>query len=733
MLTAALHGCNAGRRSTGSIDLGNDNSPMGRLAQALHKKDLPSAEKIWLDNQTIFLETPDALTDIEKMAAKIEEEFEPEIKAATINVDSVTWPAPKAQWPLMRMKLSKAQILVDKLQSSVFLQDLGKVPQSLGPLATKLAAKNKEIAADAASYFHKHPVLTGPNFFKTYPARLDEKEFLLSQSKFLLEKVASATGTGIPHLLKTYGKSIPDQTMHAMENQYFRNILRRNSGNKTPSLRAIVKAINDARAMGFPITEVPDCKIAFVRVTSKTMLNDEGIEFGLGFDVDLPVKTEQSKSAGMFSSSTAKDADVVILINETVSKLDRKSRQYTPKTSRYLSGYREIYNPEYDKARLELDNLRNRRSDAMGTVNTSMLLGVAGIFTGLAAASEADHLEAQINELSANATNIPRMIDKPVYTDYKYRVIGIKDTKVASVQYFIIDRRAGTYFEDVFDIVHQKDFKVAYGVKEKDPKAAEILTSFMTEKDLRNWEKQPVEVKLSDLLTHYLKHKELDKKYRSMAEVRKKIMNKRNEALKQFYANKYSSDTGNDPRFDSVVVIQSPSGSLGSGFFVTDNIVITNMHVVEGSDYAEMKMHNGMETFGKVLATDPFRDLALVKMSTRGKPVRFYNKNSIPSGVTLEAIGHPHGYQYTITRGVFSAYRQLRSHMVASKDRKIRYIQTDAAINPGNSGGPLFYKDRLVGVNSWGRVDPGTANLNFAVHYSEVIDFLKQYGIHYRN
>ncbi len=69
--------------------------------------------------------------------------------------------------------------------------------------------------------------------------------------------------------------------------------------------------------------------------------------------------------------------------------------------------------------------------------------------------------------------------------------------------------------------------------------------------------------------------------------------------------------------------------------------------------------------------------------------------------------------------------------MLPSK-KMVRYIQTDAAINAGNSGGPLFYKNKVVGVNSWKRVGDDIDNLAFAVHYAEVIEFLEQYGIKYR-
>jgi len=58
--------------------------------------------------------------------------------------------------------------------------------------------------------------------------------------------------------------------------------------------------------------------------------------------------------------------------------------------------------------------------------------------------------------------------------------------------------------------------------------------------------------------------------------------------------------------------------------------------------------------------------------------------------------------------------------------KKIRFIQTDAAINPGNSGGPLFLGTRVVGVNTQKLAATDLEGLGFAIHYSEVLEFLQR-------
>ncbi|WP_320170829.1 S1C family serine protease [Maridesulfovibrio sp.] len=733
VLFVFVSGCRASRSiKKGIEDYAKASTPEERFEEALDRNKLDLAEEIWLENRDYFLENPDLLARAGKAAGVIRDRYTPKVSAATTNLLSVRWPVKSAQWPLVRLKMDNARNLIDEIETNAVLTELDNIPPGLDKLKTLLREREQQIRTDVPNRFRKYPLLSAPSFFSIYPVSVDAEELLKSQAAFLERTMADASRKEITHMVQTYGDIIPPETLRTMEGRYFRSLLSQESGKGRTSFRTVIKAMMKAREQGFPITEVPDCKIAFLRVTSKSMLMEHCIEFGLGFDMDLPVKAEQLAAKTMYDSNTAGDADIVVLINETASKLDRKTYKPTIMRSKAIIGYRESYNQEFDQAQMVLEQHRLKREELNDRANVNMVFGLIGAALSIPIANAADREEEKYNSALANATKIPRMVEKPIYQNYSYQVIPLNTAKVASVQFVIIDRKARTYFADVFNIVQKRTFRVAYGVNADDPSRVRILSSYNTDKEVRDWEIQPVDVKLSELLGYYLEHREKDRKYSNVAQIRRVILNNRNKALEEFYADKYGSDTGNDPRFDSTVVIMQYRGgyALGSGFFVTDNIILTNNHVVAGSDYAEIQLHNNMETYGRVIAVDTFRDLALIKVGIRGKPVRFYTKNSIPAGVTLEAIGHPLGYKYTITRGVFSAYRQLKSHMVPSKDRKIRYIQTDAAINNGNSGGPLFYKDRVVGVNSWGFDEAD--NISFAVHYSEVIKFLKQYGIKYR-
>ena len=138
-----------------------------------------------------------------------------------------------------------------------------------------------------------------------------------------------------------------------------------------------------------------------------------------------------------------------------------------------------------------------------------------------------------------------------------------------------------------------------------------------------------------------------------------------------------------------------------------------------------MKLHNGLETFGKIVKSDVRLDLALIKVEARGEPVNFYNSNEIRLGEEVEAIGHPSGLEFSITRGVVSGIRKLKSGYDTG-GKEVLFIQTDAAINPGNSGGPLFLKNKVIGVNNQKLVAKAVEGLGFAIHFSEIENFLRE-------
>lgn len=178
----------------------------------------------------------------------------------------------------------------------------------------------------------------------------------------------------------------------------------------------------------------------------------------------------------------------------------------------------------------------------------------------------------------------------------------------------------------------------------------------------------------------------------------------------------------NDPffrQFFGADVPNAPSRRVergtGSGFVISsDGLILTNAHVVSGADTVSVTMKDGRELRGKVVGQDPLTDVAVVRVQANNLPtVSLGNSDSLKPGEWAIAIGNPLGLDNTVTAGIISATGRSSSE-VRVPDKRVSFIQTDAAINPGNSGGPLLnQRGEVIGMNT--AIIGGAQGLGFAV------------------
>ncbi|HEY9760963.1 MAG TPA: HhoA/HhoB/HtrA family serine endopeptidase [Trichocoleus sp.] len=153
----------------------------------------------------------------------------------------------------------------------------------------------------------------------------------------------------------------------------------------------------------------------------------------------------------------------------------------------------------------------------------------------------------------------------------------------------------------------------------------------------------------------------------------------------------------------------------GSGFILsTDGKILTNAHVVEGADTVKVTLKDGRTVDGKVMGVDPVTDVAVVKIESDNLPsVTLGSTADLAPGQWAIAIGNPLGLDNTVTAGIISAIDRS-STQVGIPDKRVQFIQTDAAINPGNSGGPLLNdRGEVIGMNT--AIRANAQGLGFAI------------------
>ncbi|MGQ9872296.1 HhoA/HhoB/HtrA family serine endopeptidase [Leptodesmis sp.] len=153
----------------------------------------------------------------------------------------------------------------------------------------------------------------------------------------------------------------------------------------------------------------------------------------------------------------------------------------------------------------------------------------------------------------------------------------------------------------------------------------------------------------------------------------------------------------------------------GSGFILSpDGRILTNAHVVSGTDTVEVTLKDGRTFEGRVVGADSVTDVAVVKINANKLPVvKLGRSDGLIPGQWAIAIGNPLGLDNTVTAGIISAIGRTSSQ-VGVPDKRVSFIQTDAAINPGNSGGPLLNdRGEVIGINT--AIRANAQGLGFAI------------------
>ena len=439
---------------------------------------------------------------------------------------------------------------------------------------------------------------------------------------------------------------------------------------------------------------------------------------------------------------------IVIIPNDYESFSNQASENKM--MSQYVSGISQVPNPKINGLEAQLRRAeremivaeRNIQAGLQQNLSSydpyggwaSLLNQMGGLATQMAAEKKYNQAISNYEYATRELTNTPMYLERELLSSYSYKVSNIKSEKKAI--YDILQSIDGKYYSAQVKVSEENTFAVASGINPKDKNYRSLNKKYNTIDSVRNWENKKIKnISVAQLLT------QVDSSEKST--VRKKDFystlnlksggdswfenlfgKKKNKTKKIASLNKNNNFSVNDERFDSVVVVRADNG-LGSGFYISSDEIITNYHVIEDAKSIFIIDRNKNKSSAAVIKKDMKRDLALLKTNSKGKAVKFFN-GQIKQGAMVEALGHPKGRKFSLTKGWVSAIRKESSvYNVSGKDN-VLFIQTDAAINKGNSGGPLFMENRVVGVNTQGLSKERTEGMNFAVHFSEVQDFLNK-------
>lgn len=719
----------------GGFSSGPDDSPTAKVTELLDQGQVEQAAKVVMDNETYFtgaMGNADVSAAMDRLTKGLEFKYSPRIADLKAGAEAVRWPVDRSRWSEV-----KAQVAA-LVKSERSLSDTGIFkyprfrPAGYDQAIKAVASMQEAIRADAPGNFATFPLGGDHDFFEEYPVELDQTAFLDVNQDVWSKALDSMTPAQSSAFLNHYGESLPSSAQERLARKYFKSFC---PNPATADLKTILTAYDKCREAGLPLKTIPGVKIAFLQVTSPDLIKDKAIDFGLDIKLDMPFEADKASMRSAFQSEAVREADILVLVSIAVAKARRVVEREETIQSTYVASYVREDNPEYEIAKAEMEAATREQQAAANKETTHWLVDPILHYID---ENEKDDLLADTGKrLKAAKEKLkvtPKYIQVADYQPYPMTKAHMDIYKAGTVNYYVVDKRKKRLFRDTFDISEKSFFTVCYALKESDPQRTKFLQESVLEEDVVRYELEPATVNLSDLLAQYASRSSEAKRYNNIGDVQRVFTADRSAIQRKRRNETYGYDKYSDKRFDSVVVVRNTGTGIGTGFYVTDDMIITNYHVVEESNYVQLKRFDDRETMGRVIARDARLDLALIQADVRGKPVCFYNRRELPLGETLEIIGHPQGLEFSITRGVISAIREVPPiNFMESTNSKVLYIQTDASSNGGNSGGPVFFGKYVVGVHDWGIKTTGSnapaQGLNFSIHYKEVFDFLDHNGI----
>ena len=473
----------------------------------------------------------------------------------------------------------------------------------------------------------------------------------------------------------------------------------------------------------------PLLKVAYVDLDRTDRTNKTDVKFRVTAEqkFELPIADITARYGSLTSFE---DYDFVLFKKTDQSDISREFRDKSTPTSKVQVGTKEVPNPRYAEVFNAYQTALQRQAQVEADNSlTSSCRGNQCISAGFLEGMAKNRARKRSAEAATLLGNTPQTLTEAVYQQYEYRLVDISSEKSASISIALLNNRDKEIFFDKQTFKTKSSFTVAYGVQENDPSRSSIISRHDDENDVTRWEGEGFSFKLSKSLNSIEGNKVPSQTFTNNQTALAIIETNFASVSAVDVPVASASKTGSviaDKRFNSVVLIETGSG-LGTGFYIKPNIVLTAYHVVEGHSLVRLKHFNQKTGSGRLLSHDVRLDLALIETDLLGPPLSIHS-GPLPLGATVEAIGHPQGLEFTITRGVISALRMQES-IYTEGSQKVEFVQSDTPISPGNSGGPLFLDDVVIGVADFGNVKEFSQNLNFSVSFNEVREYLAKNNI----
>lgn len=696
-------------------------TPADHIAKLVQEDQLREASEVYASQKAAVAGKP-AVAD--KLFSAVAAELRPLVENAKQELAQISWPGSSGRWPFIAEKLKLVDDVIEKGDRYGILVEPGRSFPELAELKKLTQEKRERIRGSSVDLFADYELGGYQSFFAGYPVDIEAAPFLTKNWRLFMRKVSDLDSQKIPAVVRIYGSSLNEAQKSEFGRTYFEALYRGKRNASTHDFVAAVAAIKSVQTAGLTLPQDARSMIKILEISGPHSDEQPISEFVLSYERDIPVPIVQVAATSGAVATHLSDARYALLLHQPSNVPDVKVLSRERIQSEYISGYRALPNPAFIAAHSQVATATAevQRAKIQSAFRPCQGLGclVQGVANAIVEGAAQNNLDAANSALAGT----PATLEDPVYSAYEFVRAKVRVSKRMQVPYQLVDTKQNKVFAGELSLSEDKEFLVAYGLHDKDRTHSIGSSGLVSERNVERYEAEAISYPISKLAALVKPSGAVVKKDDLPEHLVRSIVDKRKSRLAVLAKRKRLLTPKRDERMASVVVVKHPGGGLGTGFFVAKDLVLTNYHVIDGARYLELKLLGGKESFGKVIAHDIKRDLALIRSQAQGRPVELFSGGKLRITESVDAIGHPEGLEFSVSRGVISGVRELQSRYLSS-GAKLLFIQTDAALNPGNSGGPLFVGKRVVGVNTIKLAATEIEGLSFALHYSEITAFLE--------
>lgn len=642
-----------------------------------------------------------------QLASYLNEQYAGRLRSVGGEVAALSDAPPTSQWPTIKKSLGAARDLIEEYSKHKVLAAEEARSTEFGALSSAYAKETAALQSRAVDEFWAYEKSGESNFFDQYPTELVRSDFFSSPA--FLGSTSGRTFADLRKLVNAHREIRLTPIAYASISDAAFDLIPDAVDPKRPQPRpSPVEILNAFIDDGFTLDAVPN-GIDIVSTTSA-----QSGEFSVDAGVEGPRPIRSVNLNTIRETATRFNGRVRVVVVPYQTTLSRRVESTDTVHSTFLAGYQSQPNPAYTTALIEAQTAQQAAIAAQYNTSITANNPYAGGFAALGAAIGQIGAAQRYQEAMQRLQNTPQTIQTAVHSDYTFSRTKVSVSKQARLNFIVTAKGDTAAYVLGFDFGTSKSFDIASGLNPKDDR---YTSGFSSDQDLANFSSQSVAVSKKQVIdavvagANLKKHATFELALAAATAVSIPVSTPTKD-LEKIRLPEAGSDV-----LKSIVVVQTGDG-MGAGFYVRDNIILTNQHVVSGAGTVTLKFSDGSQTQAQVVVTDPRVDLAALRVTKTAKPLALFTGRELPLGGSLIAVGHPKGLLFSVTRGVVSGVRDIQD---------VRYVQTDAPINPGNSGGPVIINGEVAGISDWKRTD--SEGIGFAIHFSEVRGFLAKFGL----